>query len=76
MGNIFSDVKRKVIIVGLDNAGKSTLINKMQPDAEPEEVTATVGFREERFRKNSIQFTVFDMSGQGRYRDLWQRYYD
>ena len=32
MGNVFSDPKSKIIIVGLDNAGKSTLINKMQPD--------------------------------------------
>eukprot|EP00118_Oscarella_pearsei_P014056 m.118015 g.118015 ORF g.118015 m.118015 type:complete len:159 (+) comp37637_c0_seq1:226-702(+) len=24
---------------------------------------------------NSLQFTVFDMSGQGRYRNLWEHYY-
>ena len=23
----------------------------------------------------SIRFTVFDMSGQGRYRSLWEQYY-
>ena len=32
MGNMFSDPKSKIMIVGLDNAGKSTLINKMQPE--------------------------------------------
>ena len=31
MGNILKDTKSKIIIVGLDNAGKSTLINCMQP---------------------------------------------
>ena len=62
--------------MGLDNAGKSTLITKMQPEDLQEEVTATVGFREETFKKNKINFTVFDMSGQGKYRDLWESYYD
>ena len=31
MGNILKDPEAKIIIVGLDNAGKSTLINRMQP---------------------------------------------
>lgn len=29
----------------------------------------------EEFTKNKISFTVFDMSGQGRYRSLWEHYY-
>ena len=29
MGNIFSNPKAKIIVVGLDNAGKSTFINKL-----------------------------------------------
>lgn len=29
MGNSLKDSKSKIIIVGLDNAGKSTLINRM-----------------------------------------------
>ena len=32
MGNIFSNPKSKIIVVGLDNAGKSTFINKLQPE--------------------------------------------
>ena len=35
----------------------------------------TVGFSVEEFTKNGLQFTVFDMSGQGRYRNLWEHYY-
>ena len=35
----------------------------------------TVGFSVEEFSKNGLQFTVFDMSGQGRYRNLWEHYY-
>lgn len=29
----------------------------------------------ETFQKNKINFTVFDMSGQGKYRTLWEHYY-
>ena len=35
----------------------------------------TVGFAVEQFAKDNINFTVFDMSGQGRYRNLWEHYY-
>lgn len=39
------------------------------------EVVPTVGFSVEEFSKNGLQFTIFDMSGQGRYRNLWEHYY-
>ena len=39
------------------------------------EITPTVGFQVEEFSKNNINFTVYDMSGQGRYRSLWEHYY-
>jgi ADP-ribosylation factor-like protein 6 len=39
------------------------------------EVVPTVGFQVEDFSKNGLAFTVFDMSGQGRYRNLWEHYY-
>ena len=32
MGNLFSDPESRIIIVGLDNSGKSTLIKRMKPD--------------------------------------------
>ena len=76
MGNIFSNPKSKIIVVGLDNAGKSTFINKLQPEELQEtNITSTVGFKEEEFTKNKIKFTCYDMSGQNKYRDLWQQYY-
>lgn len=29
----------------------------------------------EEFAKNNLHFTVYDMSGQTRYRSLWEHYY-
>ena len=34
-----------------------------------------MGFQVETFSREKLQFTVFDMSGQGRYRDIWSHYY-
>ena len=64
MGSMFSNPKSKIIIVGLDNAGKSTIVNRINPDSyDDEETSATIGLQEENFTKNKIKFTVYDMSG-------------
>ena len=94
--------KVRVICVGLDNSGKSTVINYLKPkkvrcrrlarqpppprltlpplwrvarQSTAAEVVPTVGFSVEEFAKGNLGFTVFDMSGQGRYRNLWEHYY-
>ena len=40
-----------------------------------QDIVPTVGFTVEEFEKNGLSFTIFDMSGQGRYRNLWEHYY-
>jgi ADP-ribosylation factor-like protein 6 len=42
--------KAQIIIVGLDNSGKSTMINKLKPDKYQQvDIAATVGFKVEKF---------------------------
>ena len=66
----------RILLVGLDNSGKSTIIQWLKPKkAVQPEVVPTVGFSVEEFTKNGLTFSVFDMSGQGRYRNLWEHYY-
>ena len=66
----------RILVVGLDNSGKTTLINHLKPKkSKAHEVVPTVGFTMEEFSKHNLNFTVFDMSGQGRYRSLWENYY-
>eukprot|EP00599_Poterioochromonas_sp_BG-1_P006312 CAMPEP_0173142032 /NCGR_PEP_ID=MMETSP1105-20130129/5852_1 /TAXON_ID=2985 /ORGANISM="Ochromonas sp., Strain BG-1" /LENGTH=176 /DNA_ID=CAMNT_0014055357 /DNA_START=58 /DNA_END=585 /DNA_ORIENTATION=- len=66
----------RILVIGLDNSGKTTLINHLKPKKGGTfEVTPTVGFQVEEFKRNNLNFTVYDMSGQGRYRSLWEHYY-
>uniref|UniRef100_A0A7S0S4J2 ADP-ribosylation factor-like protein 6 n=1 Tax=Chlamydomonas leiostraca TaxID=1034604 RepID=A0A7S0S4J2_9CHLO len=68
--------KVNVVVVGLDNSGKTTIIERLKPkDRQAVEVAPTVGFTVDEFSKGALKFTVFDMSGAGRYRTLWEQYY-
>ena len=54
----------------------SQVINQFKPKKNvTSDIVPTVGFMVEEFNKNNLYFTVFDMSGQGRYRDLWSHYF-
>jgi len=60
-----------ILVLGLDNSGKSSLIQHIKPKkyqgkAATYEATPTV---------NNLAITCFDMSGQSRYRSLWEHYY-
>ena len=70
----------RILVVGLDNSGKTTIINQLKPGVKGQttqssEVTPTVGFSLEEFARDNLNLTVFDMSGQSRYRSLWEHYY-
>lgn len=65
-----------MLCCGLDNSGKTTILNQLKAKHNRvAEITPTVGFALEEFTKNNVLFTVFDMSGQGRYRSLWEHYF-
>ena len=76
MGVWSSKQKVSVLVIGLDNSGKTMLINKLKPEGTgAREIAPTVGFSVDAFSQYDIDFDVFDMSGQGRYRNLWDYYY-
>jgi len=65
-----------VLVVGLDNSGKSSLLNYLRPrDSQSSDIAPTVGFNIEHFSCKGLSFNAFDMSGQSRYRTLWGNYY-
>ncbi|XP_031781772.1 ADP-ribosylation factor-like protein 6 isoform X3 [Nasonia vitripennis] len=65
-----------VLVVGLNNSGKSTVINHFKrEDNRCIDIVPTVGFNVEKFAFGNVGFTAFDMSGHDRYRSLWEHYY-
>lgn len=65
-----------ILVVGLDNSGKTTILNQLKSeDSRATDIVPTIGFNVEKFVAKSLSITAFDMSGQGRYRALWERYY-
>ncbi|CAF0760926.1 unnamed protein product [Didymodactylos carnosus] len=55
---------------------KSTLLNYLRPkEAQSHDIVPTVGFNIENFYCKGLSFSAFDMSGQSRYRTLWENYY-
>ncbi|KAK6100978.1 ADP-ribosylation factor-like protein 6 [Brugia pahangi] len=65
-----------ILMIGLDNSGKTTIINKMKKEEDRvTQITPTIGYTTEKFIFNNTTFLVHDMSGQGKYRNLWENYY-
>ncbi|XP_015601576.1 ADP-ribosylation factor-like protein 6 [Cephus cinctus] len=65
-----------VLVIGLNNSGKSTVINHFKrEDDRCIDIVPTVGFNVEKFAFKNVGFTAFDMSGHDRYRSLWEHYY-
>lgn len=75
MGSLFSH-QANLIIIGLDNSGKTAILNRLkQPNRiVPEETTPTIGYQKEEFSRDGVDFEVYDMSGEEKYRDLWTNY--
>ena len=72
--NSFADMKAKILLLGLDGAGKTTILYQMKLN---ESITSvpTVGFNVEEVNYKGLQFTVWDIGGQSKLRDLWHHYY-
>jgi ADP-ribosylation factor 1/2 len=64
----------RILMVGLDAAGKTTILYKLKLD---ENVTTipTIGFNVETVQYKKITFTMWDVGGQDRIRQLWKHYY-
>uniref|UniRef100_A0A1I7ZK94 ADP-ribosylation factor-like protein 6 n=1 Tax=Steinernema glaseri TaxID=37863 RepID=A0A1I7ZK94_9BILA len=78
IGSIFTSRRKAVniLVLGLDNSGKTTIINKMKPsDTQVTQIVPTVGYSVDRFTAGNMLFSSFDMSGQSKYRNLWENYY-
>lgn len=61
-------------MLGLDNAGKITILYKLKME-EPSHIIPTIGFNIETIDYKNFNFTIYDVGGQDTIRHLWVHYY-
>ncbi|XP_073220785.1 uncharacterized protein [Cicer arietinum] len=73
----FGNPEIRVVMPGLDNAGKTTILYKLQLGKVLSTIP-TVGFNVEKVQYKNVDFTVWDVGGQGRHklRPLWKHYFN
>merc|ERR1712241_639552 len=64
----------RILMVGLDNAGKTTVLYKLKL-GEVVTTIPTIGFNVETVDYKNISFTVWDVGGQTKIRPLWRHYF-
>merc|ERR1712219_25193 len=64
----------RILMVGLDNAGKTTVLYKLKL-GEVVNTIPTIGFNVETVEYKNISFNVWDVGGQTKIRPLWRHYF-
>ena len=71
----FSDRPAKILMLGLDAAGKTTVLYKLKLN-EVVNTIPTIGFNVESLTPvKNVSFTVWDIGGQDKIRPLWKHYF-
>ena len=67
----------RILMVGLDAAGKTTILYKLKLGEVVTTIPAhaTIGFNVESVEHKSISFTCWDVGGKDKIRPLWRHYY-
>jgi ADP-ribosylation factor protein 1 len=71
---LFGKEEMRILMVGLDAAGKTTILYKLKL-GEVVMTIPTIGFNVETVEYKNISFTVWDVGGQDKIRPLWRHYY-
>ena len=83
MGNFFTSVfdklfgkkEKRLLMVGLDAAGKTTILYKLKL-GDVVTTIPTIGFNVETVEYKNVSFGVWDIGGQDKIRPLWNHYYE
>lgn len=82
MGNFFGNLWKnilgnkdvRILMVGLDGAGKTTIMYKLKMN-ETVKTIPTVGFNVETMEYKRLKITMWDVGGQDKIRVLWKHYF-
>ncbi|CAD6567327.1 MAG: hypothetical protein CYPHOPRED_001617 [Cyphobasidiales sp. Tagirdzhanova-0007] len=74
VSSLFGKKEMRILMVGLDAAGKTTILYKLKL-GEIVTTIPTIGFNVETVEYKNISFTVWDVGGQDKIRPLWRHYF-
>nr|XP_019011525.1 ADP-ribosylation factor [Kwoniella pini CBS 10737]OCF50306.1 ADP-ribosylation factor [Kwoniella pini CBS 10737] len=74
LNGLFGKKEMRILMVGLDAAGKTTILYKLKL-GEIVTTIPTIGFNVETVEYKNISFTVWDVGGQDKIRPLWRHYF-
>ena len=70
-----SDQEARILVLGLDNAGKTTILKKLS-DEDIAHIMPTQGFNIKSLMHDGFKLSVWDIGGQKSIRPYWRNYYD
>ncbi|PWN22739.1 P-loop containing nucleoside triphosphate hydrolase protein [Microstroma glucosiphilum] len=71
---LFFSKHLQIAILGLQSAGKTSLVNVISSGQFSEEMVPTVGFNMRKIQSGNVQIKMWDIGGQPRFRSMWERY--
>ncbi len=77
MGLVISKIfpkPKKIVMVGLDVAGKTTIVYKL--NLEPAQVIPTICSGRETVKYKNLELDVFDLGGQEKMRAFWRNFFE
>ncbi|KAG6334632.1 hypothetical protein ID866_4458 [Astraeus odoratus] len=74
LGKLFGNKEMRLLMLGLDAAGKTTILYKLKLNQSVTTIP-TVGFNVETVTYKNVKFNVWDVGGQDKIRPLWRHYY-
>ncbi|OLY79165.1 ADP-ribosylation factor-like protein 8B [Smittium mucronatum] len=72
--SLFWTEEMELTLVGLQNSGKTTLVNVIASGQFTEDMIPTVGFNMRKVTKGNVTMKLWDIGGQPRFRSMWERY--
>merc|ERR1711981_546308 len=72
--SLFFKKEMELSLIGLQNAGKTSLVNVIATGGYDEDMIPTVGFNMRKVTKGAVTIKLWDLGGQPRFRSMWERY--
>ncbi len=70
-----NDIEAKILLLGLDNAGKTTILRKISNE-QIDSIEPTKGFNVKTLCVENFKLNMWDLGGQKEIRQYWTYYYE